>query len=113
MPHDIDLTCQDCSQTFLFSADEQQFFAEKGFTEPKRCRPCRQARKERGGHGGSGDRPARPQRDNRRDDREMFDATCAECQAKTQVPFQPSGDRPVYCRDCFRLKSSTRPSRGR
>ncbi|MAF81195.1 zinc-binding protein, partial [bacterium] len=31
----------------------------------------------------------------------MFDATCADCGSETQVPFQPSGDRPVYCRDCF------------
>ncbi len=39
--------------------------------------------------------------DEQTDDRPMFDATCADCAAETQVPFQPSGDRPVYCRDCF------------
>jgi CxxC-x17-CxxC domain-containing protein len=34
-------------------------------------------------------------------ERQMFDATCSKCGNATQVPFQPSGDRPVYCRDCF------------
>ena len=33
--------------------------------------------------------------------REMHDAVCADCGQQTQVPFKPSGDRPVYCRDCF------------
>ena len=37
---------------------------------------------------------ARPQR-------EMFTAICADCGKETQVPFQPRGDKPVYCRDCF------------
>jgi len=36
-----------------------------------------------------------------REPREMFDVTCAACGAPTQVPFRPSNDRPVYCRDCF------------
>ncbi len=35
-------------------------------------------------------------------DRQMFDATCSKCGNETQVPFQPSGDRPVYCNDSFR-----------
>lgn len=39
-------------------------------------------------------------------DRPMFDTTCSECGQETQVPFQPSGDRPVYCNDCFRKKRS-------
>ncbi len=33
--------------------------------------------------------------------REMHKATCAECKQECDVPFKPSGDRPVYCRDCF------------
>lgn len=39
--------------------------------------------------------------DNSMPAREMHDAVCAECGNATQVPFKPSGDRPVYCRDCF------------
>ena len=33
--------------------------------------------------------------------REMHKAVCAECKQECEVPFKPSGDRPVYCRDCF------------
>ncbi len=33
--------------------------------------------------------------------REMHDAVCADCGQETQVPFKPSGDRPVYCRECY------------
>jgi len=36
--------------------------------------------------------------------REMHDAVCSDCGQQTQVPFKPSGDRPVYCRDCFQKR---------
>lgn len=36
--------------------------------------------------------------------REMHKATCSECKQECEVPFKPSGERPVYCRDCFRKK---------
>ena len=42
------------------------------------------------GSGGFGGRP-----------REMHKATCADCKQECEVPFKPSGDRPVYCKDCF------------
>ena len=45
-------------------------------------------------------------------DRQMFDATCSDCGQETQVPFEPSGDRPVYCRDCFQKQRQTRSSFG-
>jgi len=45
---DRDLNCADCRQDFVFTAGEQKFFKEKGFTEiPKRCKPCRDAKKAR------------------------------------------------------------------
>jgi CxxC-x17-CxxC domain-containing protein len=40
--------------------------------------------------------------------REMHDAVCSECNQATQVPFKPSGDRPVYCRDCYAKKAPKR-----
>ncbi|NOR49195.1 MAG: hypothetical protein GQ533_14330 [Methanosarcinaceae archaeon] len=46
-----------------------------------------------GGNSGGGFRPSGP--------REMHKATCADCKQETEVPFKPSGDRPVYCRECF------------
>jgi len=89
---DRTLTCQDCGQEFTFSADDQQYHAEKGYTnEPKRCPLCRASRRASGGNGG-GYSSGR---------REMHPATCAQCGKQTQVPFLPSGVRPVYCSDCF------------
>lgn len=47
-----------------------------------------------------------PRRDFR--PREMHKATCAECKEECEVPFKPSGDRPVYCRDCFAKRKPRR-----
>ncbi len=95
---DKSLQCSDCSKDFTFSAEEQEFFQTKGYTnEPKRCPDCRQARKsERYSSSGYGA------------PRQMFPVTCAECGKNTEVPFEPRGDRPVYCSDCFR---KVRPNR--
>ena len=57
---DRTLTCADCNQPFTFSAGEQQFFQERGMSEPKRCKPCRQARKAERGTGGRGQRRSGP-----------------------------------------------------
>lgn len=35
-------------------------------------------------------------------------AICAECGQECEVPFKPSGDRPVYCRECYRNKKPRR-----
>ncbi len=92
---DKTLTCQDCSQAFTFSADDQQYHAEKGYTnEPKRCPVCRASRRSGGGSAGGGSSYGSSQR-------EMHPVTCAQCGKQTQVPFLPRGDRPVYCSDCF------------
>ncbi|MDD3237965.1 MAG: zinc-ribbon domain-containing protein [Candidatus Gastranaerophilales bacterium] len=40
-----ELTCADCGETFEFTAEEQEFYSSKGFSEPKRCPKCRAARK--------------------------------------------------------------------
>lgn len=37
----------------------------------------------------------------RRDARMMYKTVCADCKNECEVPFKPSQDRPVYCRDCF------------
>jgi CxxC-x17-CxxC domain-containing protein len=34
----------------------------------------------------------------------MFTATCSSCGNEAQVPFQPSGDKPVYCSTCFQQR---------
>ncbi|MCL2332130.1 MAG: zinc-ribbon domain containing protein [Actinomycetia bacterium] len=84
MHEDKTLVCKDCGEEFVFTASEQDFFEEKGFTEPQRCKACRDKRK----NGGRGPR-------------EMFDATCAACGQTCKVPFEPRDDRPVYCSDCY------------
>lgn len=92
---DKTLTCRDCGRQFVFSASEQEFYAQKGFLhEPGRCPECRAARKvNRGGAGQPG-----PRRE-----REMFPAVCARCGKETEVPFQPRTERPIYCSDCFAI----------
>ena len=97
---DKSLQCSDCGATFTHSAEDQEFFQNKGFTnEPKRCPSCRQSRKaERGGGGGYGSGAPR----------QMFPVTCADCGTQTEVPFEPRGDKPVYCRDCFNKQKSSR-----
>lgn len=99
---DKQLNCQDCSKEFTFTANEQQFYADKGFdNEPKRCPECRAIAKQNrnndrsGGGGGGG-------RDFNRAPRQMFKTTCGNCQKEAMVPFEPKGDRPVLCGDCFR-----------
>lgn len=86
------LKCRDCGSDFVFASGEQEFYVEKGFQhEPTRCRDCRTNKKRT--PNGPANRGGRA--------RELYDATCAECGVATQVPFQPRGDRPVLCRDCF------------
>ena len=85
---DETLNCVDCNAPFTFSAGEQEFFAAKGFTnKPNRCPDCRAARKaQRAGAGGGGG---------------------SYSGGKATVPFQPRGDKPVYCRDCFQSRSGS------
>ena len=123
------LTCADCSQDFVFTASEQDFYATRGFTEPRRCSSCRASRKAaRGDAGGSsygdtgygdtgasrgsgsgtgygsgtgfGDRGGGYSRG----PREMFTATCSSCGKEASVPFRPTSGKPVYCSDCFTIR---------
>ena len=54
MYNDKNLTCADCSQEFVFTASEQDFYAQRGFTEPRRCPSCRASRKAARGADGGG-----------------------------------------------------------
>ena len=101
---DKQLTCRDCSNSFLFTGGEQEFYASKGLqNEPVRCPPCRSSRKS--------SRLNEPEDGyvkygvfasfGGRTPRQMHPATCADCGMMTEVPFQPRGDRPVYCSACY------------
>ena len=88
MFQDKELVCKDCGAPFVFTAGEQEFYAEKGFqNEPARCRDCRNSRKSQ-----------------RSGEREMYDTVCAQCGAPTKIPFVPKNDRPVYCSACFQAR---------
>ena len=94
MYEDKTLTCRECGKEFIFSASEQEFYASKGFqNEPKKCKACRDAMKAQNGNGAP---------------RQMFTVICDGCGCETQVPFQPRGDRPVYCRECFEAQRAAR-----
>jgi len=120
--NDKNLTCADCGQEFVFTASEQDFYSQRGFSEPRRCASCRASRKAArgdsggggssyggssygggyssgagsygGGGGGGGSYDRGP--------REMFTATCSSCGKEASVPFRPTSGKPVYCSDCFR-----------
>ena len=121
---DRTLTCRDCGQEFVFTAGEQAFYQERGFSEPTRCKACRDKRKmERnsggydsygsgggggsyggsygGGGGGYSNAP-----------RQMYPAVCSSCGKETEVPFEPRTDKPVYCRECFQARRVTTPRYG-
>ncbi len=125
---DKTIVCADCGQDFVFTAGEQEYYAQKGFTnEPKRCPDCRRARKAQqggsgggssyssgGGYSGGGGYSSGGGGGYERAPRQMFSAVCSNCGKETQVPFQPRGDKPVYCSDCFaeRRQSSSGYSSG-
>lgn len=88
---DKSLQCSDCGASFTFTAEEQQQFATRGYTnDPKRCPLCRAARKSQ--NSSSSGYSTR---------RQMFPAVCAECGSETEVPFEPRNGRPVYCSRCY------------
>ena len=130
MALDKTLTCADCGQSFTFTASEQDFFAERGFTEPRRCPSCRASRKAArsggdssygggsyssggydSGYGGGGGYSAGGggysgggYGGRSSAPREMFTATCSSCGREARVPFRPTNGKPVYCSDCFRTQ---------
>ena len=101
---DRTLTCKDCSEEFVFSVGEQEYFAQNSLrNEPRHCKICRQMSKMRKDDMADM-RPPRRAGGGPRGPRETFQAVCAQCGRQTDLPFKPRGDRPVYCRDCFRSR---------
>jgi CxxC-x17-CxxC domain-containing protein len=132
---DRTLTCRDCGQEFTFTAGEQDFYTQRGFSDPQRCPECRSARKQQrnsgggsygdsgyssgggygndsgyssgggGGYGrnsgGGGGYNSAP--------RQLYPAVCSECGRETEVPFNPTPGKPVYCRECFQSRKASSP----
>ncbi len=85
MYEDKTLKCKECGNEFVFTAGEQEFYAEKGFqNEPQRCKACRDKRKNAN-----------------KETKEMYTGVCAKCGGPATVPFQPTNDRPIYCSECY------------
>lgn len=97
---DQTLVCADCGKNFVFTAGEQEFYQQRGFTNtPKRCEDCRSKRKaqssgRRPATGGGGERGGKSQRP-------KYSATCSRCGVTFDAPFEPKPGRPIFCRDCF------------
>ncbi|HEX77817.1 MAG TPA: zinc-binding protein [Dehalococcoidia bacterium] len=84
---DKTLTCRECGAEFVFAAGEQEFFRSRGLlNEPGRCPACRATRRR-----GLLSRP----------EQQYYEVVCDSCGSQAKVPFQPRGDRPVYCNECF------------
>jgi CxxC-x17-CxxC domain-containing protein len=88
------IPCIDCGVEFVFTAGEQLFFHDKRLKhEPKRCHGCKAKRlavvTRREAHGNG---------------RIVTSMTCSACGKETTVPFRPTQNRPVFCRDCFRQR---------
>jgi CxxC-x17-CxxC domain-containing protein len=133
---DRTLTCRDCGQTFVFTAGEQAFYQERGFSEPQRCPSCRSARKQQrnagggydnyggggggyssggyssgGGYnsGGSSYSSGGGGGGYSSGPRQMYPAVCSNCGKETEVPFMPRSDKPVFCRECFAERRNSAP----
>ncbi len=92
MYQDKTLKCRDCGNDFVFTAGEQEFYAQRGFeNEPSRCKECRAAKKNA-----------------QKGAREMFPAVCKDCGAECQVPFKPTEGKDVFCSECFAKRRAER-----
>ncbi|MCX6806539.1 MAG: zinc-ribbon domain-containing protein [Candidatus Berkelbacteria bacterium] len=81
---DQNLVCQDCGKEFVFTANDQKFFEEKGYQPPKRCPDCRKAKKQAKSSG------------------QKYEITCSKCGEKGYVPFEPKNPEGLLCENCFR-----------
>ncbi|HEY1074881.1 MAG TPA: zinc-ribbon domain-containing protein [Patescibacteria group bacterium] len=94
MPYqDQTLTCRDCGKSFVFTARDQEFFAEKGFTNaPTRCKDCRVLKKKApaGAPAGAGSA-----------NKALFKITCKKCGKVGEMATEPRKPEDVLCSECF------------
>jgi CxxC-x17-CxxC domain-containing protein len=92
---DIEITCIECGQAFIWSTGEQIFFRDKGLKNPpKRCKTCKKRKNERI----EAILALQAQNLGKKVEVTVY---CAKCGTLTTVPFYPTQGRPVYCRSCF------------
>lgn len=115
---DQTLTCSDCGMQFTFTERDQQYYKERGFVPPRRCRTCREKRKTSphgvpklgSSEGSDSEVSVAP---GSADGRSYFKIVCAACGVETTVPFKPDPQRPAFCRKCYvgRRKIAGEPGR--
>lgn len=89
---DIELTCVQCKEIFLFTDKEQESFYRRNMMAPQRCNKCRSKKAAL-----------------REDAPSKFEIICDNCGRHDHVPFQPKVGRPILCKECFGAsKSRTR-----
>ncbi|HMJ07615.1 MAG TPA: CxxC-x17-CxxC domain-containing protein [Pyrinomonadaceae bacterium] len=86
---DIESSCVQCKETFLFTEKEQDIFYQRNMPPPQRCSKCRSKR------------PASSVGAVQR-----YEIVCDNCGKRDQVPFQPKVGRTVLCRDCHEASRS-------
>jgi CxxC-x17-CxxC domain-containing protein len=80
---DVDLTCVECKEIFLFSEKDQEEAYRNNLMAPQRCPKCRSRKRVQ-----AEDSPAR------------FEIVCDNCGKRDHVPFQPKEGRTVLCKQC-------------
>ena len=89
MFEDKEIVCKDCQNKFAWTARDQEFYQEKGYSAPQRCKDCRMKFKQ--------------QRDNR-DNQQKFEITCSQCGKQDTVTFEPRDPSTILCTECFYKK---------
>lgn len=86
---DVEISCLQCKEIFIFSEKEQELFYQRNMMQPQRCPKCRSKR--------SGSRPDAPAR---------YEIVCDNCGKHDTVPFQPRTGRSIMCKDCYESSRS-------
>lgn len=84
---DQTIKCRDCSKEFIFTVRDQEFFAQRGFTNaPTRCRDCRDKRKKTVEAAGN---------------KVLYKIACKACGKSGEMATEPRKPEDVLCSECF------------
>jgi len=86
---DMEISCIQCKDVFVFNEKEQQIFYERNMMAPQRCQRCRSKKAAL-----------------REDAPTRFDIICDHCGRHDTVPFQPKVGRSILCKDCHEASRS-------
>ncbi len=90
---DVETTCVQCKEQFIFSEKEQELFYQRNMPSPQRCPNCRSKKKAAKAASENGAKV-------------KFEIVCDNCGKHDQVPFQPKTGRTVFCRECHEASRS-------